>query len=179
MDDGLHMAHFGSPPHGAGETIAFPPALLAPINMRVDLQDGEGAVFAEGFDEGNGCAVIAADHDGHGTGIENFCRGLANEIAVAGTVIGQGADIPQIAEAEITPAVERSAQIKIPMVFPVGILGQSSAQGLGGILMHAVVDEGIGRAVRGTEKHGLAAFWAFHMGGTNKGKVRRFVTLTH
>ncbi|MEY9235571.1 hypothetical protein ABIF68_003960 [Bradyrhizobium japonicum] len=66
LNDPLHPWHFAGAAHGTGERMLEAIPLVRPVEMRIDLQDGDGAKWLEPREEWNGNRVIPAEQQGHG-----------------------------------------------------------------------------------------------------------------
>src|SRR5262249_26032475 len=65
LDDALDVMHLGGTPHGArkSQTLAMP--FVPPVDMGIDLKNGERPSIGKGFDERDRDRVVTADHQRH------------------------------------------------------------------------------------------------------------------
>src|SRR5690606_24860868 len=82
LDDAFDRAEFRGPAHGAGQAEPLAADLLAPVDVRVDLQDGERAVALERAEYRYRDRVVAADNDRHRTAAGDRAHGLLDLLPV-------------------------------------------------------------------------------------------------
>src|SRR5690606_31884959 len=83
MDDLADPGHLGGPAHGAGIPPTLAAHFLPVVDVRVNLDDGDGAVPFVG-EEGQGrSGVVAAQHDRHGAPVQDLLHRCGGPLAVA------------------------------------------------------------------------------------------------
>ena len=90
LHDTLDMRHLGGAPHGRGEASTLPCHFLAPVDVGIDLDDGERPPALESLEDGDGNRIVAADDDRDRAPCYDSCNGLTNRDAVRSR-IGLGA----------------------------------------------------------------------------------------
>ena len=106
-------------------------AFVAPIDMGINLQDGQRRASENSADEGNRGRIIAAEHYRHGTCFQDFPGLGFNELAVAFTVPGLGWQISEIGDTAGAITKKWTAQIKVPMIQPFTVSLKSRAERIG------------------------------------------------
>src|SRR5260221_12689786 len=67
LNDPPDVGLLGGSPHGARKSHGLAVALVAPVDVSIDLQDGDRGAAGKTGDEGNGGRIIATKHDGDST----------------------------------------------------------------------------------------------------------------
>ena len=71
LDDPLYPGHFAGSAHGARECMHQTGALVTPVEMCIDLQNGDRTKSFVAGEERNGGGVISTEEQRHGAGPQN------------------------------------------------------------------------------------------------------------
>src|SRR5205823_4067512 len=131
--------------------------LIAPVDMRIDLENGKRLPIDECFDEGDGNRVIAADHQRYRALGENGAGALGDQPPVARTILGLGGQIAEVGNTKSLVTEQLSIEIEIPGLSEFGIAGERLPQCIAAAGMNPVVDALVGSAVRCGEDRRIEA----------------------
>src|SRR5690606_38598683 len=127
--------------------------LVAPVDMRVDLQNPNRSVIRKAGEEGNWDRIVAAEHNRHCRQRQDLASLHLDPGTVAGIVMQGGGNVADIGATDRSAVEERAAEIEIPVLDQSGILLTRGADGIGGQSVAAAVLAAIGAAVAGAEDH--------------------------
>jgi hypothetical protein len=71
LNDAFDVIHLRGPAHGRGQTPAFSVNLVAPVDVGIDLDNGERAAAFKRLQHRDGDGVVAAEQHGHRTPVQH------------------------------------------------------------------------------------------------------------
>ena len=129
LDDALDVRHLGGAPHGRGKAPALSRHFLAPVDVGVDLDDGERAPVVESLDDRDWHGIVAADDDRDGTPCEDGGDRLADGGTVRSRVRLGAGEVAAIDRGDRVRE-DRPADVEIDVMEVGRIAGDRSADGV-------------------------------------------------
>ena len=150
--DPVEPGHLRRAPNRVRIPLAHSAHLVAPVEMRVHVHQGDGAVGFARTKHRDRHSVVAADADEQGAGVEDLPRRCLGLAIVGAEVPGIAGNVAAIDDADVAPVEQRSADVE---VVPVEVLRDPRRRdpdrgGRVGLIVRHFVD-GVGIAIRETQ----------------------------
>ncbi len=109
LDDVLDEREFGRAAYRAGKAIAHAIDFVAPVEVRIDVDDRQGADFVKGAQYRIGNAVVATEHDRQAASLQNLAHGNFRAAVVVARFCQIRQHVPTIDETNVGAALEQRA----------------------------------------------------------------------
>ena len=129
LDDALHPGHLRGPPHGAGQAKALALNLVAPVDVGIDLHDGEGVLVLVSLEYRDRNGIVAADHHRPDLALQQALDGLAYALAVARRIRLVVGEVAAVEDPGAAVAEQRPAEVEVLVLAGGGITGNAGANG--------------------------------------------------
>ena len=111
--DAVEPGQLGRAPDGIGVPLADTILLVAPVEMRIDMHQGDGTVPFAGPEHRNRHPMVAADADEQRTGIENLPRRRLRLAVVRTQVAGISGHVAAVDHPDVPPVEQRPPEVEV------------------------------------------------------------------
>ena len=169
LDQMLHVRQLGGAAHGAGKAIAFPVDLVPPIDVGIDLDNGDWPV--KGFKHGDRHGIIPAQHQRYGATVQERAHRFGDSSTVRRAVLQVARQISDIDQARPGEHRVEGIEIELPGIGAIPFEGGPDRRRRTGGMTGRTgsVRCAMGRAEYGNI--GLEPVQGFHEGDTTKRRV--------